>query len=149
MTQRRAQGAKPMQEMPDFGARPIDLARAVLNDPLHWLTNSALWRQFALLPVTFPIVVPRARCLHAVLAQPLNPATMRAALYDPDCGLRRIAENGVDFVGGHGGFGIAGCKNTDQGKVMFALWNWLKGNGLESFYPHRALGFQRAAPWLP
>ena len=153
-----------MQGMSDFGARPIDLAYAVLDAPIQWLANPALWPPFALMPVAFPIAIPLTWCLRAVLPKPLIPATVRdlgqgpahrpevavpGALYDPECGLCGIGESGVDFVVGYRASGIADGKNANQGEEMFALWNWLKGNGRKIPYPQRVIGVKDAEPWLP
>lgn len=58
-------------------------------------------------------------------------------VYDPDCELRGFGDSGVDFSVEFWVNGIDDGKNKFTPRVMFAVWNALKDNGIEIPYPHR------------
>lgn len=58
-------------------------------------------------------------------------------VYDPDCELRGFGDSGVDFCVEFWVNGIDDGKNKFTPRVMFAIWNALKDNGIEIPYPHR------------
>lgn len=58
-------------------------------------------------------------------------------VYDPDCELRGFGDSGVDFCVEFWVNGIDDGKNKFTPRVMFAIWNALKDNGIEIPYPRR------------
>lgn len=58
-------------------------------------------------------------------------------VYDPDCELRGFGDSGVDFCVEFWVNGIDDGKNKFTPRVMFAIWNALKDNGIQIPYPHR------------
>lgn len=60
-------------------------------------------------------------------------------VYDPDCELRGFGDSGVDFCVEFWVNGIDDGKNKFTPRVMFAIWNALKDNGIEIPYPHRVV----------
>ena len=57
----------------------------------------------------------------------------------PDCELRGFGDSGVDFAVEFWVNGIDDGKNKFTPKVLFAVWNALKDNGIEIPYPHRVI----------
>ncbi|MGB3278067.1 MAG: mechanosensitive ion channel domain-containing protein, partial [Pseudorhodobacter sp.] len=66
----------------------------------------------------------------------------------PDCELRGFGDSGIDFAVEYWVSGIDDGKNKYQSKVLFAVWNALKANGIEIPYPHRVVEFKGAVPKL-
>ena len=66
----------------------------------------------------------------------------------PDCELRGFGESGIDFAIEYWVSGIDDGKNKYQSKVLFAIWNALKDNGIEIPYPHRVVEFKGVMPKL-
>jgi potassium efflux system protein len=66
----------------------------------------------------------------------------------PDCELRGFGESGIDFAIEYWVSGIDDGKNKYQSKVLFAIWNALKDNGIEIPYPHRVVEFKGVVPKL-
>jgi small-conductance mechanosensitive channel len=66
----------------------------------------------------------------------------------PDCELRGFGDSGIDFAVEYWVSGIDDGKNKYQSKVLFAIWNALKDNGIEIPYPHRVIEIKGAAPAL-
>lgn len=66
----------------------------------------------------------------------------------PDCELRGFGDSGIDFAVEYWVSGIDDGKNKYQSKVLFAVWNALKANGIEIPYPHRVVEFKGAVPML-
>lgn len=67
----------------------------------------------------------------------------------PDCELRGFGDSGIDFAVEYWVSGIDDGKNKYQSKVLFAIWNALKANGIEIPYPHRVVEFKGVVPTLP
>jgi small-conductance mechanosensitive channel len=67
----------------------------------------------------------------------------------PDCELRGFGDSGIDFAIEYWVSGIDDGKNKYQSKVLFAVWNALKDNGIQIPYPHRVIEFKGAVPKLP
>ncbi len=57
----------------------------------------------------------------------------------PDCELRAFGESGVDFAVQFWVNGIDDGRNKYTSKVLFAIWNALKAEGIEIPYPHRVI----------
>jgi small-conductance mechanosensitive channel len=66
----------------------------------------------------------------------------------PDCELRGFGDSGIDFAIEYWVSGIDDGKNKYQSKVLFAIWNALKDNGIEIPYPHRVVEIKGAVPSL-
>ncbi len=66
----------------------------------------------------------------------------------PDCELRGFGDSGIDFAVEYWVSGIDDGKNKYQSKVLFAIWNALKDNGIEIPYPHRVVEFKGVMPKL-
>jgi len=64
----------------------------------------------------------------------------------PDCELRGFGDSGIDFAVEYWVSGIDDGKNKYQSKVLFAIWNALKDNGIAIPYPHRAVEFKGQMP---
>lgn len=64
----------------------------------------------------------------------------------PDCELRGFGDSGIDFAVEYWVSGIDDGKNKYQSKVLFAIWNALKDNGIAIPYPHRVVEFKGAMP---
>lgn len=64
----------------------------------------------------------------------------------PDCELRGFGDSGVDFAVEFWVNGIDDGKNKFTPKVLFAVWNALKDNGIEIPYPHRVVEFRGPVP---
>ncbi|MBR9842496.1 MAG: mechanosensitive ion channel [Rhodobacteraceae bacterium] len=65
---------------------------------------------------------------------------------DPDCELRAFGDSGVDFAVEFWVNGIDDGKNKFTPKVLFAIWNALKENGIEIPYPHRVVELHDKRP---
>jgi potassium-dependent mechanosensitive channel len=57
----------------------------------------------------------------------------------PDCELRAFGDSGVDFAVEFWVNGIDDGRNKYTSKVLFAVWNALKAEGIEIPYPHRVI----------
>ena len=57
----------------------------------------------------------------------------------PDCELRGFGESAVDFAVEYWVNGIDDGKNKYASKVLFAIWNVLKAEGIEIPYPRRVV----------
>ncbi|MEE2944008.1 MAG: mechanosensitive ion channel domain-containing protein [Pseudomonadota bacterium] len=66
----------------------------------------------------------------------------------PDCELRGFGDSGIDFAVEFWVNGIDDGKNKFTPKVLFAVWNALKENGIEIPYPHRVVEFKGQVPRL-
>jgi small-conductance mechanosensitive channel len=64
----------------------------------------------------------------------------------PDCELRGFGDSGVDFCLEFWVNGIDDGRNKYTSKVLFAIWNALKENGIEIPYPHRVVEFKNGLP---
>ncbi len=64
----------------------------------------------------------------------------------PDCELRGFGDSGVDFAVEFWVNGIDDGRNKFTPKVLFAVWNALKDNGIEIPYPHRVIEFKGTPP---
>lgn len=64
----------------------------------------------------------------------------------PDCELRGFGDSGIDFAVEFWVNGIDDGKNKFTPKVLFAVWNALKDNGIEIPYPHRVVEFKGQIP---
>nr|WP_231575849.1 mechanosensitive ion channel domain-containing protein [Pseudorhodobacter ferrugineus] len=64
----------------------------------------------------------------------------------PDCELRGFGDSGIDFAVEYWVSGIDDGKNKYQSKVLFAIWNALKDNGITIPYPHRVVEFKGPMP---
>nr|WP_176473831.1 mechanosensitive ion channel domain-containing protein [Actibacterium ureilyticum] len=64
----------------------------------------------------------------------------------PDCELRGFGDSGVDFAVEFWVNGIDDGKNKFTPRVLFAIWNALKDNGIEIPYPHRVVEFKNPPP---
>lgn len=64
----------------------------------------------------------------------------------PDCELRGFGDSGVDFCVEFWVNGIDDGRNKYTSKVLFAIWNALKDNGIEIPYPHRVVEFKGQLP---
>ena len=64
----------------------------------------------------------------------------------PDCELRGFGDSGIDFAVEYWVSGIDDGKNKYQSKVLFAVWNALKDNGIAIPYPHRVVEFKGQMP---
>jgi Small-conductance mechanosensitive channel len=62
----------------------------------------------------------------------------------PDCELRGFGDSGVDFCVEFWVNGIDDGRNKFTPKVLFAIWNALKDNGIEIPYPHRVVEIKGA-----
>ena len=58
---------------------------------------------------------------------------------DPDCELRGFGDSGIDFAVEFWVNGIDDGRNKFTPRVLFAVWNALKDNGIEIPYPHRVV----------
>ncbi|MEZ5714724.1 MAG: mechanosensitive ion channel [Paracoccaceae bacterium] len=65
---------------------------------------------------------------------------------DPDCELRGFGDSGIDFAVEFWVNGIDDGRNKFTPKVLFAVWNALKDNGIEIPYPHRVIELKGALP---
>ena len=63
---------------------------------------------------------------------------------DPDCELRAFGDSGVEFAVEFWVNGIDDGKNKFTPKVLMAIWNALKENGIEIPYPHRVVELRDA-----
>lgn len=63
----------------------------------------------------------------------------------PDCELRGFGDSGVDFAVEFWVNGIDDGRNKFTPKVLFAVWNALKDNGIEIPYPHRVIEIKGGA----
>ena len=63
---------------------------------------------------------------------------------DPDCELRGFGDSGVDFAVEFWVNGIDDGRNKFTPKVLMAVWNALKENGIEIPYPHRVVELKGA-----
>jgi potassium-dependent mechanosensitive channel len=66
----------------------------------------------------------------------------------PDCELRGFGDSGIDFAIEYWVSGLDDGKNKYQSKVLFAIWNALKDNGIEIPYPHRVVEIKGTVPKL-
>ena len=57
----------------------------------------------------------------------------------PDCELRGFGDSSVDFAVEYWVNGIDDGKNKYASKVLFAIWNALKAEGIEIPYPRRVI----------
>lgn len=64
----------------------------------------------------------------------------------PDCELRGFADSGVDFAVEYWVAGIDDGRNKYQSKVLFAIWNVLKAEGIEIPYPQRVIELKNGLP---
>lgn len=64
----------------------------------------------------------------------------------PDCELRGFGESGVDFAVEFWVNGIDDGRNKFTPKVLFAVWNALKDEGIEIPYPHRIVEIKGSLP---
>ncbi|MBI1220218.1 MAG: mechanosensitive ion channel [Rhodobacteraceae bacterium] len=64
----------------------------------------------------------------------------------PECELRGFGESGVDFAVEFWVNGIDDGKNRYTSKVLFAIWNALKAEGVEIPYPRRVIEMRPAVP---
>lgn len=67
---------------------------------------------------------------------------------EPECELCGFGESGIDFEVEFWVHGIDDGANKYTSKVLFAVWNALKDNGIEIPYPHRVVEFKGAVPRL-
>jgi potassium efflux system protein len=65
-----------------------------------------------------------------------------------DCELRGFGDSGIDFAVEYWVSGIDDGRNKYQSKVLFAIWNVLRDNGVEIPYPHRVVEIKGAVPSL-
>nr|WP_231579810.1 mechanosensitive ion channel domain-containing protein [Pseudorhodobacter antarcticus] len=63
-----------------------------------------------------------------------------------DCELRGFGDSGIDFAVEYWVSGIDDGRNKYQSKVLFAIWNALKDNGVEIPYPHRVVEIRGQMP---
>ncbi len=64
----------------------------------------------------------------------------------PDCELRGFGDSGINFAVEFWVNGIDDGRNKFTPKVLFAVWNALKDNGIEIPYPHRVVEFKGTPP---
>ncbi len=64
----------------------------------------------------------------------------------PDCELRGFGDSGIDFAVEFWVNGIDDGKNKFTPKVLFAIWNALKDEGIEIPYPHRVVELKSPLP---
>lgn len=62
----------------------------------------------------------------------------------PDCELSGFGESGIDFVVEFWVNGIDDGRNKYTSKVLFAIWNALKDEGIQIPYPHRVIEMKPA-----
>jgi len=64
----------------------------------------------------------------------------------PDCELKGFGDSGIDFGVEYWVNGIDDGRNKYASKVLFAIWNTLKDEGIEIPYPHRVVEIKGGIP---